>query len=52
MPAGVQFFEVDHAQDAAVTEIDAGRGASGKAKQAVFDDLNTRWAEARALVTR
>ncbi|MFT7841730.1 hypothetical protein Q5530_36815 [Saccharothrix sp. BKS2] len=68
--AGVQFFEVDHAQDAVVTEIDeaagiglyeqtyrqalidAARGVSGKSKQAVFDDLNTRWAEARALVTR
>ncbi|PSL52468.1 carbohydrate ABC transporter substrate-binding protein (CUT1 family) [Saccharothrix carnea] len=68
--AGVEYFEVDHAQDAVVTKIDdaaeiglyeqtyrqglvdAARGASGKSKQDVFDDLNTRWAEAKALVTK
>lgn len=31
--------------------IDAARGASGETKEQVFEDLNTRWAAARATVT-
>src|SRR5690606_9497744 len=30
--------------------VDAARGASGETKQQVFDDLNSRWADARASV--
>jgi raffinose/stachyose/melibiose transport system substrate-binding protein len=30
--------------------VDAARGASGQSKQQIFDDLNKRWAEARAEV--
>lgn len=31
--------------------VDAARGASGETKEQVFEDLNSRWAEARATVT-
>lgn len=31
--------------------IDAARGASDETKEEIFDDLNSRWAEARATVT-
>jgi len=31
--------------------IDAARGASDETKEEIFDDLNTRWADARATVT-
>jgi ABC-type glycerol-3-phosphate transport system substrate-binding protein len=31
--------------------VDAARGASGETKEQIFEDLNTRWAEARARVT-
>lgn len=31
--------------------IDAARGASDETKEEIFEDLNTRWAEARATVT-
>jgi hypothetical protein len=66
--AGVQYLELDHSKDAAITKIDklsevglnqpdyrqalvdAARGASGKSKQQIFDDLNKRWADARAQV--
>ncbi len=30
--------------------VDAARGASGQSKQQIFDDLNKRWAQARAQV--
>ncbi|MGJ7442189.1 ABC transporter substrate-binding protein [Aquipuribacter sp. MA13-6] len=31
--------------------VDAARGASDETKEQIFEDLNTRWAEARAAVT-
>lgn len=31
--------------------VDAARGASDETKEQIFEDLNTRWAEARATVT-
>jgi raffinose/stachyose/melibiose transport system substrate-binding protein len=48
---------IDKASEVGLTQptyrqalVDAARGASGKSKQEIFDDLNKRWAEARAQV--